>query len=379
MYGEYRITAGNRKKLEDAGFFSKMGDESLAKACEAISTYNKKNGVRRGDYFHKANCFDDMDRLEAEKEELKGLEPEVEFLKDKHYRSLAAYKEVRDLDQVLADCGADKKKAVDLNSFQEEFCARLHDEKYIACFARNTASGVGGAVILAALGASIRKKIQDNLTGYQENVREMTGHLEGPIGILAKNTAEQRPLDGIEQDIKSQALMAGYLCETAAAAFKSLTSFRPDHTEGPVSLGRDINMHMSVNGKVDPAYIHEICGMDRVLSKYFNVNARRPEPNFAEVLGNPDAVERIDRRFAKYLKDNANDEHVQDSGFSAGQFSTDSIELFLFNRYFAASASKEDVIEALEEEAKKVTEVQDEREKLGISRNGPDIQGFDNN
>ena len=172
--------------------------------------------------------------------------------------------------------------------------------------------------------------------------------------------------------------MAGYLCESASAAFESLNDFQPDHTEGPVSLTRDIQMHMLVDGHVDPAYLHQTCGLDHLLTKYFNVNAARPEPDFASVLGNPVSVERIDRRYAGFLKDNAGDDEVRAAGFNAGQFDTYSIERFLLNRYFNASATKEDIIAALREEAGKVTSVQDQRESMGIPPNGPELPaGFE--
>ena len=362
-----KISLDTQKRIEDYGFFS--SDSYAGYAASVVKKYAKKYAVGES----RANCFKDMARLAQERAELESLEPAIAFAKDQHFKNLAEYKEVREIQDKLGVKGSIHSARFNLGAFQQEFIERLGDKNFIACFARETASGVAGDVILAALSTNMRQNISDDLISYRDNVRGMTELFEGPIGILAKNSGRQRSIDGIEQDVRAQALVAGYLTEQAAASFKALRTFRPEHTEGPISLSRDLQMHMAVNGDVDPAYIQEVLGMGQLLTKYFNVNASRPQPDFKKVLGNPNAVERIDRRFAAYLKENAADKQVADAGFAAGQFNTNSVEVFLKGRYFKASAQPEEVISALQEEADKVDKVRKTREKHGIDPNGPDV------
>lgn len=369
-YSGLRIAAENREKIEAAGFFAKLNDEKLAATCNVVSTYAGQYAYWEGQNQYKANCFDDMARLAAEKKEIEGLRPEIEFLMDKHYQRLGAYREVRDVQRILQECGAEEKKPVDLAAFQQELCMRLQDGNFLNCFARETASGVGGGVILAALGVTLRRQVNDRLTAYQKQVREATTLLEGPIGTIARATRVERAIEGIERDIRAQALMTGYLCISAADTLKALSSFRPEQAEGPASLKRDIQIHLAANGGVDPAFIHEVFGMDRTLAGIFNVNAARPVPRFREILANPVAAERIDRHYAAFLRENAGDEEVHGAGFAAGQFDIISFERFL-GRYFPAGTTYDQLAAALASEAESIEAVDDRRESMGISRGGP--------
>lgn len=369
------ISAHSREKIEESGFWDRVdpdnvfGSSNVGAAYKIVSAYKDK-------YWH-SNCFDDMEELSRQKDKIKELTSEIDTMQDKHYQNLAAYKDVRDLQKVLKGYDVGENSSINLTAFQEGFCKRLGDDDFIACFARETGSGVGGSIILAALTARIRHKIHDNLMAYKENVNETTKILEGPIGTIAKALNAERAIDGIERDINSQAMMAGYLCTCAAAAFKSLSSFRPEHTEGPISLKHDIHFHMVVDGGIDPAYIHEAYGMDRILTKHFNVNVTRPQPDFQKVLENPAAIERIDRHYAGFLRDHANDESVNTAGFSAGQFDDLSVQQFL-GRYFNAGATQGEIKEELEKEASKVKENEKRIEKMEIKPDGPKMKAISN-
>lgn len=361
------ISMMTRDDIANSSWWENLESNAFTRAKKVVKGYNAK---------YQSNVYDDIDSLGKKRKEAEGLQAEISLLEDKKFQQLAAYKEVRDVQQVLSASGAKQGGKVDLEGFQAELCKRLANDSFITCFAQQTPSGIAGPVILAALTAQVRQKIQDGLTGYKEQVHETTELLEGPIGTIARAVKTDSAIDGIERDIKSQAVLAGYFCECAAAAGKSLSQFRPDHTEGPVSLNRDMQMHMTINGKVDAAYIHEVCGMDRVLARYFNVGSNgQAAPDFKTVLSDPQAIDRMDRHYAKFLREMAADEDVNAAGFAAGQFDVISFEQFL-GRYFPAGTTHQEVAEALKGEAREVEQVEQERTKMGISPEGPRLPEF---
>lgn len=376
-YYNMKLNETNRKKIEDGSRFlgSWRRSDELDAAYKLYTAYGNKNGVRRGDSFRRANCFNDMKQLEEEKQELKDLAPDIKAARADYFQQLSAYQELRDIRQALRESGTKEDRSVNLDAFKEEFGKRLQDDRFITSFARHVPSGVGGPLILAALNAQIRHKIQDSLVRYHDHVTAMTEHLEGPIGKIAADRKTKRSFAGIQKDIESQAMMAGYLTESSAAAFRSLADFRPEHMEGPKSLKRDLQMHMAVNGEVDPAYIHEVCSLDQTLAKHFNVNRRRPRPDFEKVLGNAVTLERLDYDYAEHLKEHAGDGHLKSVGFAAGQFRADSIEEFLGgSTHFSASATDDDLIDALHEEASKIQDNNaDEPSAKRARPNGPGL------
>jgi|GEM_PF-2607319 len=360
-YNALKICEENRKEIENTGFFTK---EKVQAAANVVYAYNKANG-----HYHNydcKHCLNDMASLAATEKEIEALKPQIVHHTDLHYRKAGAYRELRDVQRILHECGADEAKPADMEAFQSGLRERLLDPNFLSCFARNTVSGAGGEVLLAAQGVTVRQQIHDHLSSYRKQVADTTALLEGPIGSIARATGVQRAIDGIEKDIRAQALMAGYLSICAADALKSLASFRPDEIEGPASLRRDIQIHMAANGGVDPAWVHEVLQMDRALTAVFNVSATRPEPRIADVLKNPVSVERIDRHYAAFLRENAADEEVNASGFAAGQFDLVSFEKFL-GRYFPAGTNYDQLAAALATEAGEIEEVENERAAAGIT------------
>lgn len=369
----YHITQKNRAKIEDAGFLGFGGDHDFDQARKVVNRYNNVNGTRRGDYFYSADCFQDMENLRLAQESLPALEQEVALLQDRHLKRLLAYKEMDTAQAVLKEMGDSRDSDPELKKFREVLTQQLlTDKEFLSAFAGHAPSSMGGPLVLAALGAKIRHAIQNDLTGYQGLVQETTKLLEGPIGSVARAVNDPGVIDGVEKDIKAQAVMAGYRCLCNAAALRSLDAFRPEHVEGPASLTKDMRFHMKVQGGVDPAYIQKVCGLDSQLTALFNVNAERPQPDFKGVLSNLDSIRDRDRVYSKFLADMKENPDVVEAGFAAGKIDVLSFE-GLLRRYISSGTTDQDKVVLLEEQAEEVDAIREERKKLGINPNGVQI------
>ncbi|MCB9991476.1 MAG: hypothetical protein H6867_08865 [Rhodospirillales bacterium] len=367
----YAVKLSMRKTHENAGMFDRMGSEGLSGAHTLIKQYASAYAVRQSrDYSTPADCFNDMELLEKERDELRGLKPQIKLLQEQHYRQLAEYKEVRDLQETLQDMNIRENSSVPLNDFKTALIQKLDDQGFLKAFARETPAGAGGDMILAAAMARTGQKIAANLTAFQEQVKKTTELLEGPVGSIAKAMRKENALDLMAEDVEAQAVMAGYLGTCAMEAASHLSQFRPDYIEGPQSLARDIQLYLVIKGGVDPAYIHEVCAMDKLLTGHFNVKSYRPQPNFQVVLSEPRLIDRINPDFAGFLKEKSKDDSLGRAGFKAGELRYASFDMLL-GRYFSASATSQEMIDALQAEADSIEDMNDKREKLGIDRGGP--------
>jgi hypothetical protein len=132
---------------------------------------------------------------------------------------------------------------------------------------------------------------------------------------LARGNTRLNAVEMAEEDARVLAGLAGYMCVSAAAAVNALETYLPDHTEGALSLRRELQMHMAVAGRVDPAFICETMGMDRLTAGYFKIDPLAARPDFKAVLADTATVARNDRRYAAFLNELAAGDELDDVSF----------------------------------------------------------------
>lgn len=76
-----------------------------------------------------------------------------------------------------------------------------------------------------------------------------------------------------------------------------------------------MQVHLAVNGHVDPAYINEVLGMDRLTASYFNIDTLAAKPDMKATLADTATVSRTDRRFAQFLTEIAASNKLDDISF----------------------------------------------------------------
>jgi len=358
----YLLTLNNKDRIEAEGFLSRGNYQEAAKIVKA---YGREFGRRTHNGFMPADCFRDMIEHEEVREEQNVLKQELSQLGDQYYKQAGMYQERRTLGSIMTDRS---RSGLDLDKFQDEFVGKLKDERFLNSFARALPSGQAADIIEMAVKLNLRQSVLNYTKAFEATVDETTRLLEGPIGIFAKHAENDSTYDGIERDVRAQAIMAGYLSQCAADISNVLEDFEADHIDGPSSLRRDVMMQMGLKAKIDPAYLSHVCGIDKTLAGYFNVKARNPRPDFEGTLEAPSNVAMMDQTYAAFLSDNKNDEIVNRAGFSSGHIDRVSFETLLC-RYFSTRTTIEEITEEIETQAQKMIDEQEAEESSKIDQN----------
>ena len=304
------------KRFRESGFWSRANfSPDLSRTYSQYSKYNSKYSGQ----YHTANFFDDLKQHRKLAEAVKATNEAIKKLHDTQLSHAAV---LRDYARLHQDIRGNAGQPPEYNKLCDLLCEKLADENFVTAFSRHLPSALGGPVILAAVKTETLSAICERMKTLLVDAQNTLEVLEGPVQERARSNTRINAVEMAEDDARVLAALAGYMCLSAAAAVNAVETFLPDHTEGALSLRRELQMYMAVAGKVDPAFICETTGMDRLTAGYFKVDPLAVKPDFIPVLADTAAVARIDRRYAAFLSDIAGSDELQ--GVSFGNVRLDS-------------------------------------------------------
>lgn len=297
------------KKFKESSVLSRMSfTQREADAYAVYAAYNKQ-WVGSG---QPVNYFDDARKHRKLSIELDEKQTELNRQHERYQARSAALYEMVAQRRLIGQSG---RSAVDYEGLVSAVCDKLQNEAFLSALSRHMPLAKGGPLMAAAVKAEALQAVESSLTTLGAEAIDTLAVLENEVQPLAQENKRISAVNMAEEDAHVLAGLAGYMCISAAAAVNALATFQTDEAESAVSLRRTLRMHMAGAGKVDPAYINEVMGMDQTTAGHFNIDRLTTRPDIKRVLADTGAVARVDRRYAAFLEGMAAGDDLDGIGF----------------------------------------------------------------
>lgn len=291
-YSSFSINEDHKDRLQNTGTLASIFDSDCddafrtARSAYKAYTHYDSSGTETRDY------FDDLDSLKKERAAEKVQTQIVQAAEDLHFQTVGDFTQMLDCQKIVESGSVPSQ-----DELRKIYSEKFRNDDFVRVASKYLSNKDSAPVFSAAAMATTQHALDTELKKVRDDVAKTASALEEYSG------AQPNDWDDLAADIKDQVMLGGYMALSSDRMRKALTFFKPDVVEGPLSLKRDLQIHLMTEGHVDPAFVHEITGLDRHFARALGVNTALPNPDLKSVLSDPAELERLDRRLAAFLRE----------------------------------------------------------------------------